>query len=157
MLTYGNTERSGCNMNKNEMLDRQLNLLDDMNVAELRARFLELYGYECGATNAAGLRNRIAYKLQEIYLGGLSEEDRNLLEKLAENDPAANLNFKDARPRPPAKGARLRRVWKGKTYEVVVRDDGNFEYKGEIYRSLSSIAGVITGTHWNGKKFFGVK
>ena len=92
----------------------------------------------------------------QIYMD-LGDEDRNLLEKLADDDPAANLNFKDARPLPPAKGARLRREWKGKTYEVVVRDDGNFEYEGEIYRSLSSIAGVITGTHWNGKKFFGVK
>ena len=157
MLTCDDAERSGCNMNKNEMLDRQLNMLEDMTVSELKARFLELYGFECGATNAKGLRNRVAYKLQEIYLGGLSEEDRDLLEKLADNDPAANLNFKDARPRPPAKGARLRREWKGKTYEVLVRDDGSFEYDGEIYRSLTSIAGVITGTHWNGKKFFGVK
>ena len=144
-------------MNKNEMLDRQLNMLEDMTVSELKTRFLELDGFECGATNAKGLRNRVAYKLQEIYLGGLSEEDRDLLEKLADNDPAANLNFKDARPRPPAKGARLRREWKGKTNEVLVRDDGSFEYDGEIYRSLTSIAGVITGTHWNGKKFFGVK
>ena len=157
MLTYGDTERSTCNMNKNEMLERQLGSLEDMNVAELKTRFQELYGFECGATNAKSLRNRIAYKLQEINLGGLSVEDRNLLEKLADDDPVANLNFKNARPRPPAKGARLRREWKGKTYEVVVRDDGDFEYEGEIYHSLSSIAGVITGTHWNGKKFFGVK
>ena len=108
---------------------------------------VELYGFECGATNARGLRNRIAYKLQEIYLGGLSEEDRNLLEQLAEKDPVANLNFKDARPRRPVKGARMRKEWKGKTYEVVVRDDGSFEYNGEIYRSLSSVAETITGTH----------
>ena len=157
MLTYSDAERSGSNMNKNEMLDRQLASLDKMSMANLKVRFLELYGFECGATNAKGLRNRIAYKLQEIYLGGLSDEDKNLLEKLADNDPVANLNFADARPRPPAKGARLRREWRGKTYEVVVRDDGDFEYDGEIYHSLSSIAGVITGTHWNGKKFFGVK
>ena len=144
-------------MNKNEILDRQLGSLEDMNVAELKTRFLELYGFECGATNARGLRNRLAYKLQEIHLGGLSEQDRTLLEKLADDDPAANLNFKDARPRSPASGARLRREWKGKTYEVVVKGDGDFEYAGKIYHSLSSIAGVITGTHWNGKKFFGVK
>lgn len=55
------------------------------------------------------------------------------------------------------RGTRLRREWKGKTYEVIVRDDGSFEYNGEIYRSLSSVASGITGTHWNGKKFFGVK
>ena len=155
MLTYSNGR--SCNMNKNEILDRQLGTLEDLNVAELKARFLELYGFECGATNARGLRNRIAYKLQEIYLGGLSEEDRNLLEKLADDDPAANLDFREATPRPPAKGARLRREWKGKTYEVTVCNDGCFEYNGEIYRSLSSVAETITGTHWNGKRFFGVK
>ena len=76
---------------------------------------------------------------------------------LADDDPAANLNFKDAQPRQPAKGARLRREWKGKTYEVTVCNDGCFEYNGEIYRSLSSVAEAITGTHWNGKRFFGVK
>ena len=157
MLTYSTTERSGGNVSRNETLDNQLIALGGMNVAKLKERFFELYGFECGATNAIGLRNRIAYKLQEIYLGGLSDEDKALLEKLAEKDPAANLNFNDASPRPVARGTRLRREWKGKTYEVIVRDDGSFEYNGEIYRSLSSVASGITGTHWNGKKFFGVK
>jgi len=156
MLTYSRTVMSGERMDKNEMMERQLVALQSLNMVELKARFLELYGFECGATNVKGLRNRIAYKLQEIYLGGLSEEDKNLLEKLADKDPGANLNFTDARPRPPAKGARLRREWRGKTYEVIVCDDGRFEYNGEIYRSLTSVAKVITGTHWNGKKFFGV-
>ena len=63
-------------MNKNEMMERQMAALEDMTMAELKARFLELYGFECGATNARGLRHRLAYKLQKIYLGGLSEEDR---------------------------------------------------------------------------------
>ena len=143
-------------MSRSEILDRQLIALGNMNVAKLRARFFELYGFECGATNAKGLRNRIAYKLQEICFGGISREDKELLEELAKKDPAANLNFKDVKPRQPAKGARLRKEWKGKTYEVTVREDGSLEYDGKIYRSLSSIAGVITGTHWNGKKFFGV-
>ena len=119
-------------MNKNEMLDRQLGSLENMNVAELKARFLELYGFECGATNAKSLRNRLAYKLQENYLGGISEEDRNLLEKVADDDPAANLNFKDARPLPPAKGARLRREWKGKTYEAWSGMTGILSMRGKF-------------------------
>ena len=144
-------------MNNSDMLEQQLTALAGMNMAELKTRFLELYGFDCGATNAKGLRNRIAYKLQEICFGGISEEDKELLEKLADNDPAANLNFKDVRFMPAAKGKRLRREWRGKTYEVLIRDDGNFEYNGVIFHSLTSVAGVITGTHWNGKKFFGVK
>ena len=157
MLTYSKAERSGDNVSRSEILDRQLIALGNMNVAKLRARFFELYGFECGATNATGLRNRIAYKLQEIYLGGLSEEDKALLEKLADRDPVANLNFENAHLRPAAKGARLHKEWRGRTYEVLIRDDGCYEYEGEVYRSLSSVATVITGTHWNGKKFFGVK
>ena len=156
MLTYSNAERSGNNVSR-ETLDRQLIALGNMNVASLRARFFELYGFECGATNATGLRNRIAYKLQEVYLGGLSEEDKVLLEKLADRDPVANLNFENAHLRPTAKGTRLHKEWRGRTYEVLIRDDGCYEYDGEVYRSLSSVATVITGTHWNGKKFFGVK
>ena len=54
-------------------------------------------------------------------------------------------------------GARLVRIWKGERYEATVRDDGRYEYGGEIYSSLSAIAKAITGTHWNGKLFFGVK
>ena len=42
-------------------------------------------------------------------------------------------------------------------YEAVVRDDGRYEYDGEIYSSLSAVAKAITGTHWNGRLFFGVK
>ena len=57
-------------------------------------------------------------------------------------------------PKAVSKGTRLRRDWKGKTYEVFVRDDGKFEYDGAVYRSLSAVATEITGTHWNGKKFF---
>ena len=55
------------------------------------------------------------------------------------------------------KGTRFQRDWKGKTYEVIVHEDGQYEYDGVKYRSLSAIADRITGSHWNGKKFFGVK
>ena len=155
MLTYSEAERGGNGMNKNESLERQLTALDGMSVAELKTRFFELYGFVCGATNANGLRNRIAYKLQEIFLGGLSDRDKELLKTLADKDPSASLG--NAKPRPAAKGSRLCREWKGKTYEVVIRGDGLFEFNGEVYRSLSSVANAITGTHWSGTKFFGVK
>ena len=49
------------------------------------------------------------------------------------------------------------RFWKGERYETTVRDDGRYEYNGEIYSSLSAVAKAITGTHWNGRLFFGVK
>ena len=144
-------------MDKKDILERQITALENCNVAALKEKFSELYGFECGATNAKNLRNRIAYKLQEIYFGGLSDEDKALLTEIANNDPASNLQFANVTPRPLARGTRLCRDWKGKTYEVIVHPNNKFEFEGEMYRSLSAIADKITGTHWNGKKFFGVK
>lgn len=80
-----------------------------------------------------------------------------MLEAIADKDPVANLRVNGMKPRVFVKGTRLCRDWKGKTCEVLVRQDGRFEYDGEIYRSLTAVAEKITGTHWNGKKFFGVK
>ena len=54
-------------------------------------------------------------------------------------------------------GVQLRRVWQGKEYVVTVLGGGEFEYNGAKYNSLSRIAREITGGHWNGKLFFGVK
>ena len=69
-------------MDKKEILQRQITALENCNVAALKEKFSELFGFECGATNAKNLRNRIAYKLQEIYFGGLSDEDKALLTEL---------------------------------------------------------------------------
>lgn len=52
-------------------------------------------------------------------------------------------------------GTKFIREFKGEKHEVIAINDG-FKYKNKMYKSLSAIANVITGTHWNGKKFFGV-
>ena len=49
------------------------------------------------------------------------------------------------------------REWHGRVYEVVFREKGKYELDGVFYTSLSAAAFAITGTHWNGKLFFGVK
>ena len=144
-------------MTRDDFIKKQIEALDHADIIGLKARFLELYGFECGATNAKNLRNRIAYKLQELYFGGIYEADKAMLDALADKDPAANLKIPGRKAVTFVKGTRLCRDWKGKTYEVFVHQDGRFEYDGEIYRSLTAIAEKITGTHWNGKKFFGVK
>lgn len=144
-------------MNRNDFIKKQIADLENADIAALKERFRELYGFECGATNAKNLRSRIAYKMQELYFGGLSDADRAMLDTIADKDPAANLRAEGMKPRVFVKGTRLCRDWKGKTYEVLVHQDGQFEFDGEFYRSLTAIAEKITGTHWNGKKFFGVK
>ncbi len=144
-------------MTRDDIVKQQIGALNNADIAELKSQFRDLYGFECGATNAKNMRNRIAYKLQELVFGGLSAADKAMLDAIANKDPAANLRAEGMKPRVFVKGTRLCRDWKGKTYEVLVHQDGKFEYDGEIYRSLTAIAEKITGTHWNGKKFFGVK
>ena len=98
---------------------------------------------------------RLFNKLQEIYLGGVSEDDLTILRKIAEADDRANLK-QICKSRNMTQGTRIIKEWKGKIYTVTITADGRYEYEGENYRSLSAVADKITGTHWNGKKFFGV-
>ena len=143
-------------MNESEV-KRQLESLDLMNQAELREKFCELFGFEPGQTNIVNLRRRLAYRIQELHFGGLSDNDKEILIRIADGDPMANLQNKAKGMISKLRGTRYQRVWKGKKYEVIVLGDGTFEYDGTVYQSLSAIAREITGTRWNGKLFFGVK
>ena len=138
-------------------ITRKLIELQQMSLPALQAKFEELYGFKTNAFNAAGLRKRLAFRVQELYYGGLLESEEKELDRFVESDRKANL-----KPEPNQKavllpGSRLLRTWHGKTYEVTVRKDGKFTYEGRIFRTLSGIATEITGSHWNGKVFFGVK
>jgi hypothetical protein len=53
-------------------------------------------------------------------------------------------------------GTRLVREWRGKTYHVLVLDDG-FEHQGRRFSSLSKIVRAVTGTNWSGPRFFGLR
>ena len=138
-------------------IDRQLAELAGLDKATLRRRFAELYGFESDTASHGNLRARVAYRIQENAFGGLSAGTVALLESLADKDPLANLGQAQQRKVSRAKGAKYVREWKGRTYEATSTGDGRFEYGGKVYGSLSAVALAITGTHWNGKRFFGVK
>lgn len=106
---------------------------------------------------ARNLRKRIAYRLQELLYGGLSDEDAAKLDALADEDPLANLEKVPTKRLTRTRGTRFVRVWKGVSHEVIANGDGTFEYDGRVWKSLSAIARAITGTRWNGKLFFGVR
>ncbi len=59
-------------------------------------------------------------------------------------------------PRRPVAGTRLVREWNGTEHTVTVLRDG-FDFEGRKYQSLSAIARTITGTRWNGWRFFGLR
>jgi Protein of unknown function (DUF2924) len=101
------------------------------------------------------LMRAITYKLQERPLGGLSKSILRKLECL-NGEPKVSGSPKPAPPISLKPGTRLVREWRGVTRTVLVHADG-FEWNGRRYRSLSEIARAITGAHWSGPRFFGLR
>ena len=143
-------------MQSEAILRQQIESVYSKNMDELRERFRDLHGFDCGDTNIFNLRKRVIYRLQEIYYGGIDPNDMDILNSFADRDPLANLKSMTVKRTSKVYGTKLCRIWKGKQYEVTVGKDGKFIFGGEIYNSLSAIANKITGTKWNGKVFFGV-
>lgn len=106
----------------------------------------------------------LAWEAQKKQRGGFDQRTKRLLQTAIREgrQPAetaqAPMASQTSRPRPALPtSARLVREWGEERHEVVVLDGGKaFEYRGERYRSLSTIAKAITGTHCSGPRFFGL-
>ena len=125
-------------------------------IAELRKRYRELFRTE--PPKAFGpdlLRRSIAHRIQEKAYGGLPASTRRLLDQLVKA-AMAKPNGRLELPRRIKPGSELVRTWKGKSYRVMVMADG-FAHDGKTFGSLSQIASEITGTRWNGPRFFGLR
>ncbi len=101
------------------------------------------------------LARALAYRMQERSYGGLGAATRKKLRELAEVMKARPTGDLIERPR-VTPGTRLLREWRGELHQVTVEAEG-FIYRGKRYRSLSAIAWNITGTHWSGPSFLGIK
>jgi Protein of unknown function (DUF2924) len=137
-------------------VEAELDRLPGMRIVDLRNRYRELFRAQ--PPKAFGpdlLRRSIAYRIQERAYGGLSREHQRLLDQLikaARAKPNGRLEL----PRRIKPGSELVRTWNRHTYRVVVLE-GGFAYEGRTYTSLSEIASEITGTKWNGPRFFGLR
>jgi hypothetical protein len=138
------------------MVNAELDRLPKMPIADLRNRYRELFRTE--PPKAFGpdlLRRSLAHRIQEKAYGGLSREHQRLLDQLvkaAQAKPNGRLEL----PRRIKPGSELVRTWNGRTYRVIVMANG-FAHDGRTYSSLSEIASEITGTKWNGPRFFGLR
>jgi hypothetical protein len=144
-----------------------------MKVAELRVKWRELFGEDSRSNNRAFLWRRLAWRVQELAYGGLSERAKARLDELSKEVDIRFLpprGWKEAleatmaaRPesgpirdtRLPKTGTVLSRPYRGHDVRVVVLEKG-FEWQGRPYRSLSAIAREVTGQRWNGLLFFGL-
>ena len=133
-----------------------LSRLPKLDIRELREEWRGLYKTDASPHLSRELLIRaVAYRMQEVALGGLRPEPQRQLRQIAMELKQTGGAAKRFRPQLKP-GTRLMREWQGRTYEVVVLDDG-FSWQGRQHRSLSAIARKITGTAWSGPLFFGLK
>jgi hypothetical protein len=151
---------------------KELAAIEAMTVAELREKYAEVFGDATTAGNKDWLRKRIAWRVQAIAEGDLSQRARERAAELA-NDADARVSApKASKPRQviavgpnqrvtalpqsqrlPPPGSIITREYKGRTIQVRILASG-FEHDGVTYKSLSAVAKAITGSHCNGFHFF---
>jgi hypothetical protein len=137
-------------------LDVDIAALQGAATHDLRIAWRRLYRDEPPRCMTRDLLIRaIAYRMQERVHGGLAPATKRKLHSLvAEIEANGTEAFDPGIVLKP--GARLVREWAGQMHTVVVLENG-FDYDGERYPSLSKIAARITGAHWSGPRFFGIK
>ena len=134
----------------------QLAALKTAPVADLKQKWRDLFDREPPPYNRRFLESRLAYRIQELTYGGLSEETMERLDAIADELEGKRSRQRSSLANRPIAGTRLIREWNGVEHCVTVRNS-DFEYRGRPFKSLSAIAKHITGTQWNGLVFFGLK
>jgi len=147
---------------------REIESLRKLKTKDLKLRYRELFQEDSPSSNQQYLFRRIAWRLQALAEGDLSERAQQRANELAQDvevrlrapggfwkalqqvEPA---NQRDLRL--PVAGTVLQRDYHGATLSVTIAEDG-FLYNGRSYRSLSAVAQHVTGTRWNGFAFFGL-
>jgi len=135
---------------------RQIKELQDKSFAELKQLWRDYYQAEPPPYRRGFMAHALAYRIQELTYGGLSNKAENRLNDLLAEAKGAKTKRRVAPAKIPVAGTRLVREWRGERYEAIVLGNG-FEYAGRKWNSLTAIARDITGTHWNGPVFFGLR
>ncbi len=150
-------------------INAEIARLEALTTLELKAEFARLWGSVAYSKNRRHLIRRCAWRLQEMEYGGLSERALRRAEEIADESSLRQIPPRNAKwqkighglqrktrdPRLPKSGSTLVRRYRGKTITVEVLES-TFEWKGEEYPSLSSLAKAITGSHVNGYQWFGL-
>lgn len=130
-------------------LDAELARVPSLTTEQLRSAWRAAMGFDPPPSLSRDLIARVlSHRLQEQTLGGLSPRLRKTVDAIGKSDKATEQQIKP--------GSLLVREYDGKLHEVRVAPDG-FSWQGDSYASLSAIARKITGTKWNGPRFFGLR
>jgi len=140
---------------------RHLLALQQMTSEELQEKWKDLYGCEAPTSYRKSFMLKcLAYRTQELFYGGLSDKVKTKLSELAKTDEYC-LEYRAPAKSPSGRstifpGTRLIREWRGERHEVIARERG-FEYKGQMFRSLTAVATHITKCKQSGNAFFGLR
>lgn len=133
-------------MKKADRVAEEVRALAALDLQGLRDQWRKRYGEPPKMRSTELLARLLAWRIQADAFGGLDAATIRLLQ-----------SDRIARPKPAlAPGTRLSREWQGRRHDVDVMETG-FRYAGADYRSLSQVARAITGTRWNGLRFFGLR
>jgi len=137
-------------------LDAEIARLRGLNIGALQNRWHTVFGRRAPTHLPRHLLFRVlAYRIQADLLGDLDAESQRLLDRSASPEKAGQraVARRSGELRP---GTMLAREWKGEMQRIAVLADG-FAWRGETYPSLTKVAFAITGTRWNGPRFFGLR
>ncbi len=131
-------------------VERELAALAELDRTALLERWCTSFGRGAPPRLSRALMEKaIAYEVQVKAFGGLSARTKRSLRAAAKADGSSALS------KLPSRGTRFVREWHGALHEIEVLEDG-YLWRGARHRSLSAIAGAITGTKWSGPRFFGL-
>ncbi len=165
--SFRETEK-GMNVELNQHIDE----LRHLTTTQLQLKYRELFGQPSHSNHKDYLFRRVAWRLQAVAEGGLSERAREHAREIAtdadlrlcapkrpiETQPAVRIAnaSRQLDPRVPPPGTQLIKRYKDETLTITVLEDG-YQYGERVYKSLSAIARQVTGTQWNGYVFFGLR
>jgi hypothetical protein len=148
---------------------REIELLRGLDLEELRSRWRQhLRGAPPPNLSRPLLFRLLAYRIQERVFGGLDRETARYLDQLAREAARRQAAGEKRRAKavpdvPPVAldqrlkpGALLVREHAGEMHRVIVVA-GGYRWRETTYTSLSEVARAITGTRWNGPRFFGLR
>lgn len=133
---------------KRAQLVAQLAAIETMDLTALRQLWCEHFGTPPALRSVDLMRLTVSWRLQARVHGGLDAGMRRRLRRPTKSDPQSAIDL-------PV-GTRLKREWQGLSYAIEVTGEG-FCWNGTNYASLSAVAKAITGTNWNGPRFFGLR
>lgn len=126
----------------------EVRALAELDGPRLRQCWQDLVGGSAPSVSPKLLRLALAYRIQANAYGDLSADAKRRLAQVAGGKSVSQT---------ASAGMRLVREWQGTTHVVTIDESGTIRWNDREWKSLSAVARAITGGHWSGPAFFGLR